>query len=231
MGPVPSGTFIDEQNREVRVPFVRSYKHLGATLAESHEMKVEIGQRIGIAQGAFAQIARQLVCNKALPTNVRLNLFHGLIGAKLFFGLGAFHTPPLSQLKRLQTVYTNMLRKVLKCDKRKDCRLSQAEVLQLAKLGDIRARLAVDRLLYAAKLFQHGPPGLHHLLHQELAVRPDAWLAGLKEDLQWLHAVGSSVLPPAWEQDMTPLAVPETLVESSCEKSVEEAHPTRGHHC
>ena len=70
---------------------------------------------------------------------------------------------------------------------------------------DVRARLAVDRLLYAQKVFAVGPAFLQRIIHLEAQTVKDSWLVGLKADLQWMHDVNPTALPSGWLQDMTPL--------------------------
>jgi hypothetical protein len=46
-----------------------------------------------------------------------------------------------------------------------EAKLTDGQVFTQAKFLEPRIRLAQDRLLFAHKLFQHGPGFAHHLLH------------------------------------------------------------------
>ena len=72
--------------------------------------------------------------------------------------------------------------------------MSAARVLVTAEVLDLPARLAVERLLYAQRLFHHGPAFRIQInLHAENDLHPHSWLAGLRHDLRWLH--GADVRP------------------------------------
>ena len=97
--------------------------------------------------------------------------------SKLFFGLGAWHTPTPKQLQRLTGLYVNCLKKALRWPIDKWAQ-SNDQVLAEAQFLDVRARLAVDRLLYAQKVFAVGPFFLQNAIHLETAAVSDSWLDG-----------------------------------------------------
>lgn len=133
-----------------------------------------------------------------------MKLFHSLIVSKLFFGLGAWHTPTPAQMQRLQGFYIRCLKKTLRWPIEKWA-LSNEQVLSEAQMLDVRARLAVDRLLYAQRAFAVGPFFLQNVIHFEDAQVSDSWLKGLRADLQWMQDVDPAVLPNDWSTDLTAL--------------------------
>ena len=67
-------------------------------------------------------------------------------------------------------------------------------------------KLAVDRLLYAQRLWQHGPADLQHLIHREHALGPVSWMEGLIADLKWMQTLETEeVHPPIDTADLTQL--------------------------
>ena len=190
--------------QRLSIPLVLQYKHLGTMFTASHSLDLEISTRIGTACAAFAKISRTLVCNRRLPQQTRLRLFHSLIASKLFFGLGAWHTPPLRILKKLEAAYVRMLKRVLKIP-HDDHQLSNHEVFSRAEALDVRSRLALDRLLYARKVFQVGPTMLQELVHLDFACNEHSWLHGVIADLQWFDFLLPNVLPPGFDNDLTAL--------------------------
>ena len=88
-----------------------------------------------------------------------------------------------------------MLKRVLRLNKEEFETLTAADVFHRAGHCFPRARLALDRLLFAQKVWEHGPPLLQHLLHKEEEFRPDSWLGGLKSDLAWLHSLEPTTAP------------------------------------
>ena len=184
--------------------FVPAYRHLGTMFTSDHGLDIELSTRIGMAQSAFSHLARPLLVNRHLPVNLRLRLLHALVFSKLFFGLGAWHTFTPKQLQKLIGFYTRILKRVMRWPKTQWYKTNE-QVYACAKVLDVRARLAVDRLLYAHKVFAVGPPFLQHLVHLETDMTVDAWLQGLKADLQWMHAINPTALPADWSLDMTAL--------------------------
>ena len=69
-------------------------------------------------------------------------------------GLGAWTTPTPKQLQYLQTALVGILQKVLRVDQQF---VSPDQILVKAANDDVRARMTVDRLLYAQRLYRTGP--------------------------------------------------------------------------
>ena len=188
-------------NAEAFVHFVPQYKHLGTVFTSSHEMDQEIATRIGIARSAFAQLAKPIMCNRHLPLKTRLQMFRVLIETKLYFGLGAWAPPSARQIAKLQSALLYMLKRVLRFSHDEHVTCTVQEVFYKANLALPRARLALDRLMYAQKVWEHSPEMPQHLLHQEAACREDSWLRGLQHDLLWLHAIDPTGLPCIVQSD------------------------------
>eukprot|EP00435_Cladocopium_sp_Y103_P038045 s36_g10.t1 len=182
--------------------FVAAYKHLGTVFASNHDLQCELRMRVGLAKQAFSQLSRPILTNRNMPLKLRLQMFNSLIATKLFFGLGAWTTPTPKQMQYLQGNLVTMLKKVLRTGQ---AALSAGQIFAKASTGDVRARLAIERLMYAQRLFRTGPDFLHHLLHIEFSRVDHSWLHGLKADLAWMHAVDPSCLPSGWDADMTEL--------------------------
>ena len=189
-------------DKNIRLPLVHAYKHLGTTFSSSLKFDVEVKTRIGTASTAFRQLSRPILCNKRLPTATRLRLFHALIGSKLFFGLGSWPTLHGQPFKSLQTAYIGMIRKILRLGLEGQ-HLTNAQVLAKANSPCLRTKQALDRLLYARKLFEIGPTPLHHLLHLEAQLDPDSWLHGVHADLQWVLQVLPNSVPHGPTMDFT----------------------------
>ena len=135
-----------------------AYKHLGSLYSSAQTIDLEIRHRLGLAKGAFAAISRPLLTNRRLPCYLRVRLFNCLIISKLFYGLGAWPTPTTKQLKNLTTFYMTCITRVLRVPKDEIPSTSHADLLSRIGLPDVRTRLAVDRLLYAQKLYTDKDP-------------------------------------------------------------------------
>ena len=137
------------------VHFMPAYRHLGTLYTSDQKLDAEIAACIGSAASAFAQVSRRLLTNRHLPRTLRLQLFNSLILSKLYFSMGSWHTPTGRQFVRLRSFVASSLRKVLGTTFSK--RESAAHVFAAAGVLDPRVKLATDRLLYAQRLFHHGP--------------------------------------------------------------------------
>eukprot|EP00435_Cladocopium_sp_Y103_P063298 s367_g24.t2 len=186
------------------VHFSPAYRHLGTLYTSDQKLNAEIASRIGAASSAFAQVSRRLLLNRHLPCQLRVQLFRSLILSKLYFGMGAWHTPTGAQLDRLRVVIVRMLRKILKLPSG-PASVSAAQLLVDAGIPEPRVQLAMDRLLYAQRLFHHGPSFLQHMVHIEAASISQSWLAGLRHDLQWLYSVEAVPDERLCDQDHTQL--------------------------
>ena len=189
-------------NRKAWLHFSMKYKHLGALFSSSHSFEPELRQRIGTARSTFQLLYHAVLGNRHYPLSLRLRFFNALVSSKLFFGMGAWTTPSIQQLGRLRTAFNEMLRKV--CRTRVDELTSNSQLLLSTRSLDVRVRLAVDRLLYAQKLFQRGPDYLQQLVHLEKQFCGDqAWISGLQADLTWFQQVLPQTIPEVKIDDLT----------------------------
>ena len=140
--------------QEAWIHFVPVYKHLGTCLTSDHSLDVELSMRIGMAKAAFADLSRPLLANRHVPRPLRLRLFHSLVVSKLFFGLGAWHTLSPKQNQRLNGFYVRALKKVMRWPVERWSHANM-QVFAEAQTLDVRSQLAVDRLLYAQRVFLH----------------------------------------------------------------------------
>lgn len=188
--------------KEKFVHFTPTYRHLGTLYTSDQALDAEIAYRIGMASTAFEQVRRRLLVNKHFPLQLRLQLFRSLILSKLFFAMGSWHTPTGRQIGRLQAVVVRFLRRILGDASQ---RRSSAQILIDAGVLEPRAYLAIERLLYAQRLFHHGPDFLQQMVHAEHLSAKHSWLSGLRHDLRWLHGVEAQADPVLLEEDMTTL--------------------------
>lgn len=202
LNPRPGVQCLFEDGGSEWLHFTSAYRHLGTQFTSSHDLACELRARAGIAKSTFAQLAKPILANKYMPVHLRLRFFHSLVATRLFFGLGSWPTPTPKQLQYLQSVLITMLPRVLRIG---HSHLPSDQVLTLANSAEVRVKLAVERLLYARRLFRTGPPFLHHLLHREFDCIEGSWMHGLCADLAWMEAVIPNCLPSNWETDLTAL--------------------------
>eukprot|EP00435_Cladocopium_sp_Y103_P054828 s232_g18.t1 len=202
--PQPGTDHVFPDGSSSFIHFMPAYRHLGTLYTSDHKLDAEISARIGLAASAFSQLSRRLLTNRHLPCKLRLQLFGSLVLSKLYFAIGSWHTPTGRQLDRIRVALVRMLRKILGVAAGPHGS-SSAQILIDAAVPDPRVRLAMDRLLYAHRLFHHGPAFLQMMVHSELSQHSNSWLCGLRHDLQWLHVVESRPDPLLLDPDHSAL--------------------------
>ena len=200
--PQPGTMFEFSDGTAQFVHITPAYRHLGTLYTSDQTLDTEISHRIGIARAAFEQIRRRILVNRHLPLKLRLQLFGSLILSKFYFAAGSWHTPTGRQIERMRNALGRMVKAMLGPTHRYQ---STARLLSQAGILDPRVRLAVERLLYAQRLYHHGPAFLQLMTHAEAAQQPFSWLIGLQHDLRWLYGVEAIADPRLIAPDMTEL--------------------------
>lgn len=181
-----------------------TYRHLGTQFASRLDFTEEMKFRIGQAASAFSAMRRQVFCNRHLPVQIRLKLFQALVCTRLYFGLGAWMTPPTAQLHQMRKALAHYLYCILCAGKKHtEKRPTDGQIFAEANFLEPRIRLAQDRLLFAHKIFQHGPAFAQHLLHVEFQTLPHSWISGLFADLAWLRSTLPDSIPAEWTTSLT----------------------------
>eukprot|EP00438_Fugacium_kawagutii_P008387 Skav236653 [mRNA] locus=scaffold691:264633:270341:- [translate_table: standard] len=187
------------------IAVVPHYKHLGTFLTEGLNMDVEVAARIGSARHGFNMVAKQLICNPRFPLTTRRQMYRLLITSKLFFGAGAWPLLSKKLMQKLQAFELRCLQRLLRLRPDDAQTMTVEDTYALAQQPLPRVRLAVERLLYAGRLFRNGPAFVHLLVHLEGPLDEWAWIHGLAADLQWLDDLCPGTLPNGWQADWTTL--------------------------
>ena len=201
----PSGFWCQlDGERHQWVHVSASYRHLGSQFASKLDFAEEVKYRIGQAAAAFCAMRKQVFCNKYIPVQIRLKLFQALVCTRLYFGLGAWPTPTAQQLHLLRKALAHYLGNILATGKRfTGKRPPDGRIFAEAGFLEPRIRLAQDRLLYAHKVFQHGPVFVQHLLQIEYRDLPNSWISGLFADIKWLRDTVPDAIPDNWLTSLT----------------------------
>ena len=109
-------------------------------------------------------------------------------------------------MDRLFHLVGRHLKRILACGKTMEaCRIPDHQAFDDAGLPHPRVQLAVDRLLYAQKLFTVGPEFVRRLAQCEYDATPDSWLHGVFADIGWLRDLLPNDIPISWVSDLTDL--------------------------
>ena len=188
LSDIPGDT-VQIRGEDVHLHYVSQYKHLGCIFSSKHDLDCELRARIGQASAAFAELSRPILCNRHLPPRLRLQLFQTFVCTRLYFGMGTWRMLSKRQVQRLRGVICRMAKRILHLKPEEPISLEViAQKYQVTYL-EPRPRLALERLLYAHKLWWRGPAFLQHLLLLEDSITSQSWIAGLKADLEWLKSL------------------------------------------
>ena len=101
----------------------------------------------------FHILSRPLLTNRHLPTRLRLKLFQSLIVSQIILRTWCLAYPNTQAAEASHRLYIRCLKKILRLPIEKWAQ-SNEQVFLEAQMLDVRARLAVDRLLYAQRVFR-----------------------------------------------------------------------------
>ena len=191
----PSFTFSTEEEADIKVRVQARYRHLGAIQETGGGMDSELRTRAGMAWGTLRQLQRALLCNRKYQQKTRLRLLETLVFTKLFYAAGSW--PPLTrrQLNLVKKPYLLMLRSVTRTHfKGPQPGVTDEKVLALAGFLDVQARLTVERLRYAARVYRHGEDFMLNVIEAEAMLKTYAWKHQLRADWTWL----TSIQGPGW---------------------------------
>ena len=204
--PTPGCQFQFQDGTVQWVHFATKYKHLGVFQSADGGFEPELRYRCGVAHSTFIALSKPILCNRHLPVKTRINLYRMMVLTKLFYGMGIWPTPTLRQMDRLFQFVGRHLKRILACGKTMEaCRIPDHQAFDDAGLPHPRVQLAVDRLLYAQKLFTVGPEFVRRLAQCEYDATPDSWLHGVFADIEWLRELLPDDIPISWATDLTDL--------------------------
>ena len=177
-----------EDGRHLQINGV--YKHLGTFAGMAGSLEHDLRVRIAEAWRTFAALKKNIFLDPGLQLKTRLQLLDSLIFSRHFFAAGAWDPLGPRQLRRLEHVCIQMYRTLI--DQVANARRRQVwtddQVRNFLEVPTTRIRLGGLRLLYAARLFQHGPSFLGAFLHNEKISQENEWCRGLRADLAWFRA-------------------------------------------
>ena len=193
------GCAISFEDSVVWLPFVCSYKHLGAMATSSGTLDMELSVRIGMTMAAAAPIRKPLISNTRLQTKTRCTLVDSLLLSRLFFGAGGWEPLTDRQAKRLDSVVNKLYREACDAQFWRNSSLTDEVLLATFQLMPAKIRLMRDRLLYAAGVAHDGPAHLWNLLMVAHEKNPHrSWLSGLETDFEWLLQLSPDLREHTW---------------------------------
>ena len=179
-----------EDDREMMMKAVSTYKHLGTKHQAGGKMDEEVKFRCEQAWAAWRPLSKHIFLNRHLKVGTKIELLQSLIFTRLYYGAGAWPVLTKRQMKKLEVTMMKMIRGVMGCTyKGQKEHWSDKQVLIRAGLPGVRERLAKERLTYAKRFFQKAEAFIIEAVYVEEEKTQGSWLSGLREDLTWMHDV------------------------------------------
>ena len=187
----------EDVSHHLLLPLSCSYRHLGSAYVPEATSDYEVNTRIGIAMQSYQELRKQIFTNKALQTTTRIRMLEILVLTKLFYGLQIWHNLCARTFSKLDAFVMRLVRQTIGVtvnSPEQTTKLTNAEILVQFDLPPLQLRLARCRLLYVAKVWEHGPQHLQHLLTCEETWTKTSWLHQIQDDLRWMTMVDPRVL-------------------------------------
>ena len=188
---------IDKGNKEMeRLRVGAAYKHLGAMQECGGAMNMELQHRCAQTWDAWRVLRKNVLCSRKLSLKTRIRLAESLLFSKLFHAAGTWPVLTPAQIRKIDRVYTYILRSITREHFKKD----QNRTFKKDERFFAHYQLPrVERLLFAKRLTRNAERLLGALLEAEDDIRSDSWKKALKTDIAWLvEAQGES-----WGKDLS----------------------------
>ena len=194
----------DTTQGEVELNKTAKYKHLGVYHASGGTMDTELHYRIVQAWATWRDLRLPLFGPHRLTKATKVKLAFSLMFTKLLHGAEAWPVLSRKQLNKINRCYLSILRSTTHENYNKERPLEflpDGKFLNKYNIPSLQIVLAKKRLLYAARMANHGEALLKDILNMEDRWRNDSWLRALRGDLEWLELVDG----PRWGTDIDQL--------------------------
>ena len=180
-----------QESRNQTLRLEGRYRHLGTVQECGGGLRQEIVYRTASTWASYREI-RHILSRQSIDLGIRLRLAQALLWSRLFYGAGAWGQLPKREMRKLNTCYMGILRRVtgkMQTGKATHSGWTDRKILAEFELPCVRTILAIVRLCYARRVWMNGGPLMKEILQQEAETCQTSWKAGLQEDLQWLGEV------------------------------------------
>lgn len=140
--PYTEDATVDIRIEDLPVQQVSNCKYLGAIISSDGTIDRELSARIQKASGAFNQLSN-IWKNRNILTNTKIRIYFAAVVTILLYGSEVWNTTK-KQLHRFEVFHQRCLRRILRI--KWFHRVSNAEVLERAKINPIETYIGANRL-------------------------------------------------------------------------------------
>ena len=140
---------------------VSEYKHVGTWVSSAASLQRDISQKVAGATTGYLQAVSTVFSKKQYTRELRIRAMQALVESRLLANAGGWADVTLSQMARLESVRSLVLRKILETS------VSDERIRKMAKVPPVFALVMARRLLLAARISRKAPPALFALLQRD----------------------------------------------------------------
>ena len=113
------------------------------------------------------QAVSTVFSKKQYTRDLRIRAMQALVESRLLSNAGGWADVTLSQMAKLESVRSRVLRKILECFRGKETSVSDEKIRKMAKVPPVFVLVMARRLQLAARISRKAPPALFALLQRD----------------------------------------------------------------
>ena len=146
---------------------VSEYKHVGTWVSSAASLQRDISHKIAGATTGYLQAVSTVFSKKQYTRELRIRAMQALVESRLLSNAGGWADVTLSQMAKLESVRSRVLRKILESFRGKETSVSDEKIRKKAKVPPVFALIMARRLQLAARISRGAPPALFALLQRD----------------------------------------------------------------
>ena len=146
---------------------VSEYKHVGTWVSSAASPHRDISHKVAGATTGYLQAVSTVFSKKQYTRELRIRAMQALVKSRLLSNAGGWADVTLSQMAKLESVRSRVLRKFLECFRGKETSVSDEKIRKMAKVPPVFVLVMARRLQLAARISRRAPPALFALLQRD----------------------------------------------------------------
>ena len=146
---------------------VSEYKHVGTCVSSAASPQRDISHKVAGATTGYLQAVSTVFSKKQYTRELRIRAMQALVESRLLSNAGGWADVTLSQMAKLESVRSRVLRKILECFRGKETSVSDEMIRKMAKVPPVFVLVMARRLQLAARISREAPPALFAHLQRD----------------------------------------------------------------
>ena len=159
--------FKDSGTGATSTPRLGVYKHVGTWVSSAASPQRDISHKVAGATTGYPQAVSTVFSKKQYTRELRIRAMQALVESRVLSNAGGWADVTLSQMAKLESVRSRVLRKMLECFLGKETSVSDEKIRKMAKVPPVFVLVMARRLQLAARISRRAPPALFALLQRD----------------------------------------------------------------